>query len=47
MEDTTLMRLEASGLFLAKVNVVFQKIHDLAVTPQGVLPPELKNDLLG
>ena len=35
----------ASGPFLA-VNVIFQKIYDLAVAPNGSLPGDLKNDVL-
>lgn len=46
IRSLTLLRLEASGPFLAPVNVIFQKVHDLAVTPSGVLSTELKNDLI-
>lgn len=30
----------------APVAILFQKIHDLAVTPTGVVTPELKQDLI-
>lgn len=45
LRSLTLMRLEASGPFLAPVNVLFQKFHDLATNKDGVLTPELKGDL--
>lgn len=41
----TLMRLEASGPFLA-VHVLFQKLHDIAVSSSALLPSDLKCDIL-
>lgn len=40
----TQLRMEA-GPFLAPHHVIFQQIHEIASTPQGVLPGELKNDV--